>query len=147
MPDSNNQAGALLLPDLAAPCNYAAVVVNIDAPGLNQPFTYRVPENINVEVGDAVVVPFGAGGDQIGHVVGVDVSLPEGLAPAKVKDIQAKIDGAESFDAEIWQIAEWVAEQTLSDLRDVIKLIAPTPSSAQIRTIYKLNPFLTLSKP
>ncbi|MDR3709038.1 MAG: primosomal protein N' [Capsulimonadaceae bacterium] len=134
----------LLPTDQASPADetgvYAAVVVNVEAPGLNQPFTYRVPTGLPVSVGDAVLVPFGTSGDQIGHVVGIGETLPAGLAIAKVKEIRARISGAESFDEELWRIAEWVAAQTLSDVKDVIKLIAPAPSSSQIKVIYKLSP-------
>ncbi len=127
------------MPEPDAP-TYAAIVVSVDAAGLAQPFTYAVPDPLTVEVGDAVVVSFGTQGEQIGYVVGVGVPLPDGLAPSKVKDIHARIDGAQAFDAALWETAAWVAQQTLCELRDVVKLVAPDPSSARIRTILRLLP-------
>lgn len=139
MPEIDN---ASLLDAIERSCAdaYAAVVIDIEAPGLNQPFTYRAPAGMTVAVGDAVVAPFGAGGEHIGHVVGFPVPLPDDLSASKVKDIQARIDGASSFDSDIWEIARWVAEQTLCDLQEVVKLIAPPPSQAQIRALYRLKP-------
>jgi primosomal protein N' (replication factor Y) len=117
---------------------FAAIVVSVDAAGLAQPFTYRVPEALEVSVGDAVVVSFGTQGETIGYVVGVGVAAPPDLAPSKIKDIQARIGGANAFDAGLWEVAEWVAQQTLCELRDVVKLVAPDPTSARIRTVLRL---------
>jgi primosomal protein N' (replication factor Y) len=90
-------------------------------------------------VGDAVLVPFGASRDVIGYVVGIDQPCDHELAP-RVKEIRAKISGASAFDASLWTCARWVCEQTLSEPRDVIRLIAPSLQSASIKSLVKLNP-------
>lgn len=114
---------------------YANVLVQLDIP-LAQPLTYRVPEGVSLTVGDAVVVPFAAQ-QAIGYIVGLTEDCPPELA-AKIKPIAARIENAASFDAPLLDLAQWVSEQTLCELRDAVKLIAPDVLSSQIKTTLRL---------
>ncbi|MBV9852264.1 MAG: primosomal protein N', partial [Armatimonadetes bacterium] len=69
---------------------YADIVVQIDAPGLPQPFTYLVPDGLNLRVGDAVVAPFGAQ-SAVGYVVGLKDECPAGMA-AKIRPVASRIE-------------------------------------------------------
>jgi primosomal protein N' (replication factor Y) len=114
---------------------YAQIIVQIDAP-IAQPLTYRIPEAMPLAIGDAVVVPFGAQ-QTVGYVVGVTDDCPPDIA-AKVKPIAARIEDGEAFDHGLLELAQWVAEQTLCDLRDTLRLIAPDVMASQIRTTLRL---------
>ncbi len=114
---------------------YAQVLVQTDAP-LAQPLTYRIPDTLALAVGDAVLAPLGAQ-QVVGHVVGVTEGCPPEIA-AKVRSLHTRIANAASFDASLLQLAEWVAEQTLCDLRDALRLVVPDVLSSQIKTTLRL---------
>ena len=59
---------------------FARVVVNVDAPGLRQPFTYRVSPDLmeRITPGACVVVPFGKR-EVIGYVVSLTAEAPPDL--------------------------------------------------------------------
>jgi len=115
---------------------YADIIVQIDVAGLPQPLTYAVPPTLPLAVGAAVVVPFGAQ-SAVGYVVALKDECPPEMA-AKIKPVAARIENAPGFDALLLALAQWVAEQTLCDLRDALRLIVPDVMSSQIKTTLTL---------
>ncbi len=115
---------------------YADIIVQIDVPGLPQPLTYSVPPTLILTVGSAVVVPFGSQ-QMVGYVVALKECCPPEME-GKIKPVAAKIENAPSFDQPLCDLALWVAEQTLCDLRDAIHLIVPEVMSSQIKTTLHL---------
>jgi primosomal protein N' (replication factor Y) len=115
---------------------YADIVVQIDVAGLPQPLTYAVPPALALTVGAAVVVPFGAQ-QTVGYVVALKQDCPSEMA-AKIKPVAAMIENAPSFDQQLCDLAQWVTEQTLCDLRDALRLIVPDVMSSQIKTTLRL---------
>jgi len=115
---------------------YADIIVQIDVAGLPQPLTYAVPPALPLAVGSVVVVPFGAQ-SAVGYVVGLKDNCPPDMAH-KIKPVAARIENAPGFDEEMLALARWVAEQTLCDLRDALRLIVPEVMSSQIRTTLTL---------
>ena len=115
---------------------YADIIVQIDVAGLPQPLTYAVPPTLPLTIGAAVVVPFGAQ-SAVGYVVALKEDCPPEMA-AKIKPVAARIENAPGFDAEMLTLAQWVAEQTLCDLRDALRLIVPEVMSSQIKTMLTL---------
>ncbi|HEX5323570.1 MAG TPA: hypothetical protein VFW40_07270, partial [Capsulimonadaceae bacterium] len=116
---------------------YAEILVDVEAPHLPQPFTYKIPQRMALSIGDAVLVPFGPSRELIGYVVGVTPVCPPGLED-KVKEIADLIAGANAFDESLWKTARWVSEQTLCELRDALKLIAPELTTARLKTTVRL---------
>ncbi|MEO7719083.1 MAG: primosomal protein N' [Capsulimonas sp.] len=116
---------------------YAAVVVQLEAPGLNQPFTYRIPDAMTLHIGDAVVVPF-SGQLAVGYVVGLSAEPPEEIAAAKIRAVTARIENGSAFDRELFELAEWVARETLCDLQEAVRLIAPEVLGSAIKTTLTL---------
>jgi len=115
---------------------YADIIVQIDVAGLPQPLTYAVPPALPLAVGAAVVVPFGAQA-AVGYVVALKEECPPEMA-AKIKPVAARIENAPGFDIPLLDLARWVAEQTLCDLRDALRLIVPDVMSSQIKTTLTL---------
>src|SRR5579884_4343427 len=72
-----------------APTRYAHVLVDVDAP-LPQPFTYRIPDGLELAIGDAVLAPCGPSREVVGYIVGLAAECPPGLAD-KIKDISGPI--------------------------------------------------------
>jgi len=91
---------------------YADIIVQIDVAGLPQPLTYAVPVALKDE-------------------------CPPEMA-AKIKPVAARIENAPGFDGPLLALARWVAEQTLCDLRDALRLIVPDVMSSQIKTTLSL---------
>ncbi len=115
---------------------YADIIVQIDVAGLPQPLTYAIPPALPLTVGAAVVVPFGAQ-QVVGYVVGLKDACPPEMAH-KIKPVAARIENAPGFDQELLELAQWVTEQTLCDLRDALRLIVPDVMSSQIKTVLHL---------
>lgn len=113
---------------------FAAVVVNVEAPGLRQPFTYRVPAHLASEVapGACVVVPFGTH-QAIGYVIGVTERPPEQLEAVTIKDVFARVtgDGA-TLPAAVLQTARWMAQTYLCDLAQCVRCVIPDAQAAHV---------------
>lgn len=119
-----------------ADARFADVVVQIDVAGLPQPLTYSVPPALSLEVGDAVLVPFGAQ-TAAGYVINLKDDCQAEMA-AKIKPVTAKIENAPTFDVALRDLGQWVTEQTLCDWRDALRLIVPDVMSSQIKTTLTL---------
>jgi primosomal protein N' (replication factor Y) len=108
--------------------------VNVEAPGLRQPFTYRVPPHLTGELapGACVVVPFGKR-EAIGYVVSLSERAPEKLEAETIKDIAARVtgDGA-TLPAAVLQTARWMAQQYLGDLAQCVRCVIPDAQAAHI---------------
>jgi primosomal protein N' (replication factor Y) len=111
---------------------YAAVVVDVDAPGLRQPFTYRVAAGIAAElrVGSCVVVPFGKR-EAIGYVVGLAHEPPEALETQMIRDIEAVVAGA-GLPGSVLQTAQWMARTYLADFAQCVRSAVPDAQTAHI---------------
>ena len=115
---------------------FADVIVHTDAP-LPQPLTYSVPDALAVLLGDAVLVPLSAQ-QLVGYVVGVQTDAPPHLT-GKIRPLLSVIEDAAPFDGELLELARWVTSQTLSDLKDCLKLIAPDVMTSQVETVLSLS--------
>lgn len=113
---------------------YAAVVVNVEAPGLRQPFTYRVPEPLAADLGPGacVVVPFGKQ-TAIGYVVSVAEAPPEKLDPEAIKDVAARVSGdGATLPAAVLQTARWMAQAYQADLSQCVRCVIPDAQAAHV---------------
>jgi len=117
---------------------YAEVVVLVDANGMPQPLTYSVPDHLNVQVGDAVLVSVGAQ-PAVGYVFRTDASLPSDFN-GQIKPIEGLVEGAAAFDEQLRDLALYVQEATLCELIDAVRLIAPDVLTSKIATTISLNP-------
>jgi primosomal protein N' (replication factor Y) (superfamily II helicase) len=99
------------------------VEVLVNCPDLKKLYTYRLPSDFSVRLGDIVSVPFGA---QIlgGIAIRYSNELPEGLSTNNVKEVETVIT-SEFFPECYWQLLERVAEYYLTDLVTVINAALP----------------------
>ena len=98
--------------------------VLVDAPAQQGLYTYSVPTELEVRSGDVVSVPFGmqiVGGIAIRSLS----SLPDGLVPEQVKDIEDVV-AAGFLPPEYWQLITQVADYYLCDLMSAIKVALPS---------------------
>lgn len=95
----------------------------VDCPGIQDLYTYRLPEDLTVQPGDIVSVPFGAqtvGGIAIRWVK----SLPADLDRDRIKAVKDVIT-AGFFPKDYWQLLNRVADYYCTDLMAVIKAALP----------------------
>ena len=98
---------------------FAEVAVNAAAP-LRQTFTYRVPDGLPIEPGQAVYVPFGSRTLQ-----GIVVETSETASVAQTRDIADVIDVRPHLSPAHIQLARWLSDYYLAPLFDCISLMLP----------------------
>jgi primosomal protein N' (replication factor Y) len=86
---------------------------------LDQTYSYRVPEAIELAPGDLVVVPLGAR-EAIGVVWADDVAVRPGLHN-RMKDVEARLDYP-PLKPELRQFVDWVSDYTLSPRGMVLRM-------------------------
>lgn len=101
---------------------YANVIVDLSAEAVDRMFTYRVPENMHLEPGQQVEVPFGNR-----KIEGFVVSLVDhcDLAENRVKPVIRVIREEPSILPELMALAEWMHIRYLCNLVDALRLMIP----------------------
>ncbi|MGB9587979.1 MAG: DEAD/DEAH box helicase, partial [Armatimonadota bacterium] len=109
---------------------FANVVVDINAPGLPQAFTYRVPEHLENEVfeGACVAVPF-HGRELIGYVLELIQEAPD---IHNIKDLSFVVQDTSALKPPLLKLARWMAEYYAAPLPDCIRAILPGVMSATV---------------
>lgn len=102
---------------------YALVLVNIRGLGVKT-FSYLIPDEMreNIQIGQAILVPFGRQGLINAFVVGFGDYLPEGI---KAKKINKILDEKPLFTIEYLKLLEWVANYYCSDFVTVLNMAIP----------------------
>jgi primosomal protein N' (replication factor Y) len=98
----------------------ASRFVDVLAPlALDQPYSYRVPEGMELAPGDVVSVPLGA--REVTAVVWADNATPEPRLHNRLKDVADKID-VPPLREELRSFVDWVAGYTLSSRGMVLRM-------------------------
>lgn len=99
--------------------DYAEVSVNAAFAG-RQTFSYRIPQNIEVQPGHAVWVPFGAR-----LLQGMVVSLSDIPSVPEIKEIDGLIGTTPLLNDNQLTMARWLSDYYLAPLFDCISLMLP----------------------
>jgi primosomal protein N' (replication factor Y) len=103
--------------------SYRWIEVLVDCPGTQGIYTYRLPNELKVQPGDILSVPFGA--QQVGAVALRLVEHPPAdLAPEKIRDIEDVVSVG-FFPAVYWELLNRVAEYYYTPLIQVIRAALP----------------------
>lgn len=102
---------------------YVLVLVNITGLGVKT-FSYLIPDEMRkkIQIGQAVLVPFGRQGLINAFIVGFGDYLPEGI---KAKKISKILDETPLFTLEYLKLLEWVASYYCSDFVSVLNMAIP----------------------
>lgn len=116
---------------------YAHVIVDAGAPGLTQPFTYRIPEDLHDRVlrGTCVVVPF-SGRELVGYVFDITDSAPD---VEQVKDILAVVPEACALPSALLDLARWISDYYASSLAHTVRAMVPGVMSASMAHKVRLH--------
>ncbi len=102
---------------------FAKIIIDQDAKALDKVFEYRVPEDLQVEVGERVVVPFGNRSVQ-GFIVGfADTSEYDA---EKIKPIQSKIENFPVIKKEMLELMFHMADKLHLKLASILRLFLPS---------------------
>jgi primosomal protein N' (replication factor Y) len=112
---------------------YAEVSVNAPAGG-QRTFSYAIPSHLNIQVGQAVWVPFGAK-----LIQGIVVELTPSPAVEQVKDIASIIDPQPLVSPEKIALARWIASYYLSPLFSALALMLPPGFERRVLTFFTLG--------
>lgn len=102
---------------------YALALVNITGLGVKT-YSYLIPDEMKekIQIGQAVLVPFGRQGNVNAFIVGFGDYLPEGI---KAKKISKILDEKPLFTLEYLKLLEWVANYYCSDFVTVLNMAIP----------------------
>ena len=102
---------------------YALVLVNIKGLGVKT-FSYVIPDNMkeSVQIGQAVLVPFGRQGLINAFIVGFSDYVPDGI---RMKKINRILDEKPLFSIKYLKLLEWVANYYCTDFVTVLNAAIP----------------------
>ncbi len=100
--------------------NLAEIIVNLRRDELDRPFSYRVPDGMQVAVGSRVIVPFGGR-----RVEGYCIGLSPGAFDGALKEIEEVLDSEPLLGEELLALAQWGAGRYLCRRVDFLHAMLP----------------------
>ena len=97
----------------------AEIIIISSVKVLNRLFDYEIPENMKIEIGSRVFVPFG---NKKMPDEGIVINIKE-KSEYKVKKILNVQD--EKINEEYIELAKWMAKRYICNLSDCLKLMLP----------------------
>lgn len=114
---------------------YAKLVLNTKSRMTDQVYTYKIPMNLDIEVGQRVLVPFGKGNKtSLGLVVEISREVDESIS---YKEIINEIESYPIVSKELIDLAFYMADKYISDLSSAIKTILPPGDIVKISEFYE----------
>lgn len=112
---------------------YAEVSVNSPAVQ-RRSFSYSIPSTLNVEIGQAVRVPFGSR-----VLEGIIVEFTDFPAVEQTRDIEGIIEEKPVLSREHLALAKWISDYYLCPLFDALSLMLPPGSSRKSVAVLSLT--------
>ncbi len=112
---------------------YAEVAV--DAPAGNRTFSYRVPDSLTVQPGQAVLAPFGPR-----NVVGIVFELAEHPQVERTRDIVDLVHPGVLLRAHQLTLARWLAGTYMASLYEAAALMLPPGALGRRAVVVSLTP-------
>ena len=113
----------------------AKIAVSAANFAIDKPYSYFVPEDMSVQVGMRVTVPFGRGNHR---TEGVVLSLEEGDQTG-LKTILALLDDTPIIDDEMLRMAAMLRQRYFCTFYDAIRVILPAGLWYQVKDTYALT--------
>jgi len=102
---------------------FAKIIIDQDAKALDRVFEYKIPDQMQVEIGERVLVPFGNRNLQ-GFIVGLCSSCE--YDESKVKEISDKIEDFAVIKKEMLALMLHMAEKLHLKLASILRLFLPS---------------------
>ena len=103
------------------------IILNSTAQSLDRPFIYKVPDQMDIEVGDLALVPLGGKRKLKGFVVAWHDELPEEIPSHKLEKIKPviRVISKRIFDEKGLALVEFMRREYLSGYLDGLRLLIP----------------------
>lgn len=105
---------------------FANIIVDISHEKVDRPFQYRIPDTLlgKLEVGMAVMIPFGLGNKRIkGYVM--EITDQAQYAEEKLKMVDSVVEGGISAQGDSLRLAWWIRENYGSTMIAALKTVLP----------------------
>lgn len=99
---------------------YAGVVVELVNKNVDKTFTYKIPDNLNIELGIRVLVPFGKM-----ILEGFVVEITNNKPNYDVKEILKQIDTEPILNKEMLELGKYISKKTFSTLASSYQTMLP----------------------
>lgn len=104
----------------------AEVLVELKAKNIDKTFSYKIPNNINLKIGERVLVPFGRQKLE-GFVLNITNKIPE----YEIKEIIEQIDMEPILNEEMLELGKYISKKTLSNLISAYQTMLPAALKAK----------------
>ena len=101
---------------------YCRVIVDIVHENVARPFTYLIPEGMELSAGQRVSVPFGAR-EKEGIVT--EVTEECDVAPEKLRSVNRPLEDYTAIPPELMELAQEMAEQSHCPMAETLRLMLP----------------------
>ena len=105
---------------------YAGVVVELTNKCVDKIFTYKIPSNLDVKIGERVLVPFGKM-----HLEGFVVEINDNKPDYDTKDIIALVDEEPVLNDEMLELGKYICKKTLCTLSSSYQTMLPKALKAK----------------
>lgn len=123
---------------------YAEVIICYKSRALDKLLSYKIPDDMDISVGDAVMVPFGAKNTPTqGFVTGIKSSA--GIDSAKIKEIKSKSPCGRMFDEKMLGVVKFMREKYLCTFNEAVSAVIPSGVSARSKEWLTLKKAASLS--
>ena len=103
---------------------FASVIVSITHKNVDSVFSYSVPNDMEISVGDRVMVPFGGGNRKTeGYVIALEDAVD--YPAEKIKPILKVIDEKPVFTETMIELAKWMKQKYYTTLSECLQCIMP----------------------
>ena len=102
---------------------FASVVIDQDAKAIDREFEYKIPDDLDVTLGERVLVPFGNRTLQ-GFVV--DIKDTSTFDESKLKAILSAVDGFAVIKKEMLELMKYMATKLHLKLASILRLFLPS---------------------
>ena len=119
---------------------FADVILDISTSALDRPFSYIVPEGLDIKVGDRVSVPFGNGSRKVSGYVTVVYDTPK-YDIDRLKSIEKKDDGNIAIESRLIALAAWMHDRFGGAMSASLHTVLPVKTKVKNR----IKKFYTLA--
>ncbi|MDD7266644.1 MAG: primosomal protein N' [Lachnospiraceae bacterium] len=117
---------------------YANVIIDIAHEKVDRVFQYQIPEELSVEVGQCVYVPFGRSDSRRTAYV-VELTEESSFAPERIKTIIG-VDTTElGVDGQLIRLAWWLKENYGGTMYQALRMVLPVKAKIQLRAAYQVR--------
>lgn len=114
--------------------NFAEIILPLNLKGT---FTYKVPENLSLQAGMRVLVPFRGRKIYTGIVFSLHQNEPEAFVP---KEIISTLDDSPILPEEQLKFWQWISEYYLCNLGEIYRFAFPSSLKLESETYLKMRP-------